>query len=92
MDRTLRSPQRIYAITTILWAIGLTAHCTWFVWSALTGPPSPDLYANHLSFILIVFLLIRVPFWLVGLMLVLIGEFSVFGRKRDLPSTDSVCN
>lgn len=92
MRKTFHPPQRIYTVTATLWAIGLVAHGAWFTWSALSGPPSPDLYANHLSFVLVVFLLIRVPLWLVILLLILIAEFAVFGRKYALPDTDSACD
>ena len=92
MHRTFRPPQRIYAFTVALWAVGLVAHGAWFAWSALSGPPSPDLYANHLSFVLVVFLLIRVPLWLIGLLLILIAEFVLFGRKHVFPDTDSTCD
>jgi len=92
MRRTFRPPQRIYTATALLWAVGLVAHGTWFTWSALSGPPSPDLYANHLSFVLVAFLLIRVPLWLIGLLLILIAEFAMFGRKRFLLDANSACD
>ena len=89
MCRTFRPPQRIYTATVALWAFGLVIHGTWFTGSALTGPPSPDLYANHLSFVLLIFLLFRAPLWLIGLLLILTAEFAVFGRKYTRPDTDS---
>lgn len=75
--------------TVALWSAGLVTHGAWFIVSALSGPPSPDLYANHLSFMLAVFLLFRVPLWLIGLLLILVAEFAVFGRKQPPPSPDS---
>ncbi|HEX7731283.1 MAG TPA: hypothetical protein VF415_01455 [Rhodanobacter sp.] len=92
MHRTFRSPQRIHTATALLWAAGLVAHGAWFTWSALSGPPSPDLYANHLSFVLVVFLLARVPLWLIGPLLMLIAEFAVLGRKYARSDTDSACD
>ncbi len=92
MYRTFRPPQRIYAATVILWALGMATHCAWFIWSALSGPPSPDLYANHLSFMLVVFLLFRAPLWLIGLLLILVGEFAMFGRKHTIPDEGRTCD
>ncbi|MEW9570771.1 hypothetical protein ABQJ54_03340 [Rhodanobacter sp. Si-c] len=70
----------------------MAIHCAWFIHQALAGPPSPDLYANHLSFVLVVFLFFRVPAWLAGLLLILLGEFAVFGRKRPPPGADGACS
>ena len=83
MDKPLRSPQVIYTATTALWGIGLLVHCAWRTFAALSGPPSPDLYANHISFQLVTFLLVWVPAWLLGLLLLLIGEFAIFGRRPN---------
>ena len=83
MRNLLRKPQAIYKITTILWLIGMLAHCLWRTYAALSGIPSPDLYANHVSFQLVMFLFFWVPVWLMGLLVILIGEFAFFGRKPN---------
>ncbi|EIL87728.1 hypothetical protein, partial [Rhodanobacter sp. 115] len=83
MRKSLRKPQTIYSATTVLWLIGMLAHCTWRTYAALSGPPSPDLYANHLSFQLVTFLVFLAPAWLIGLLVVLVVEFAVFGRKPN---------
>lgn len=92
MRGTSRAPQRIYAATTMLCAIGMATHFAWLIGQWLSGPPSPDLYANHLSFILGVFVLFWAPFWLLGLLLILVVEFAVFGRKQIPPDTDTPCD
>ncbi len=86
MRNTLRKPQTIYTATTCLWLVGMLAHCVWRTHAALSGPPSPDLYANHVSFQLVTFLVFWMPAWLIGLLLILVGEFAVFGRKPNQSS------
>jgi hypothetical protein len=86
MRKVLHFPQNLYAATAALWAIGLVSHCAWRTYSVLSGPPSPDLYANHISFQLVSFLLFFAPLWLLGLLLILIGEFAIFGRKPNSSS------
>jgi uncharacterized membrane protein len=83
MRRSLRKPQTIYTATTALWFIGMLAHCAWRTVTVLSSPPSPDLYANHVSFQLVTFLVFLVPAWLIGLLVILVGEFAVFGRKPN---------
>ena len=61
--------------------VGMVAHCVWRTHAALSGPPSPDLYANHVSFQLVAFLIVWVPAWLIGLLVALVGDFAIFGRK-----------
>lgn len=86
MRKVLRFPQSLYAATVALWAAGLVAHCIWRTYSVLSGPLRPDLYANHISFQVITFVLIFVPLWLLALLLVLISEFAIFGRKPNSSS------
>lgn len=81
MRKSLRKPQSLHAATTALWLVGMVAHCVWRTHAALSGPPSPDLYANHVSFQLVAFLIVWVPAWLIGLLVALVGEFAIFGRK-----------
>ncbi|BFI95798.1 MAG: hypothetical protein RSP_13080 [Rhodanobacter sp.] len=91
MRGTSRSSQSIYATTTAICAVGMVLHLAWMIWQWLSGPPSPDLYANHLSFILVVFLIFWTPIWLLGLLLILVVEFVIFGRKRVIPDMDNTC-
>lgn len=83
MRRAPRKPQTIYTATTALWLAGMLVHCLWRTQAVLSGPPDPDLYANHVSFQLVIFLLVWVPAWLIGLLVVLVGEFAIFGRKPN---------
>ena len=83
MRKSLRKPQAIYSATASLWFIDLLAHCVWRTHAALSGPPSPDLCANHLSFQLVTFLVFWVPAWLIGLLVILVVEFAIFGRKPN---------
>lgn len=83
MHKSLRKPQTIYTATTVLWLIGMLAHCVWRTHAALSGPPSLDLYANHVSFQIVMFIVFWVPVWLIGLFMILVGEFTIFGRKPN---------
>lgn len=83
MRNSLRKPQAIYKITTTLWFIGMLVHCVWRTYAALSGPPSFDLYANHVSFQLVMFLMFWAPAWLIGLLVILVGECVLFGRKPN---------
>ena len=71
---------RIFLGTVILWAIGVGCHASYYVHSVLSGPPSPDLYANSVGFQLVAFALLRLPVWLLSLVLLLVVEFSILGR------------
>jgi len=83
MCKLLSKPQVIYIATTVLWLVGVLSHCLLRTHLVLSGPPSPDLYANHVSFQLLTFLVVWVPAWLIGLLVLLVGEFAVFGRKPN---------
>lgn len=86
MRKSLHKPQAVYAGTIALWLVGMLSHCLLRTCAVLSGPPSPDLYANHVSFQLVTFLIVWVPAWLIGLLVILVGEFAIFGRKPDLLS------
>ena len=76
-------PPRIYALTLALWFVGMAVHCAWRTHAALSGPPDPDLYANDLSFQLIVFLFFWTPVWLIGLVAALLVEAVIFERQPN---------
>ena len=71
----------IFLGTVILWTIGVGCHASYYVHSVLSGPPSPDLYANGVGFQLVAFALARLPVWLLSLVLLLVAEFWILGRS-----------
>jgi hypothetical protein len=73
--------RRALILTIVLWALAVVSHAVWYVTSILSGPPSGDLYANHVSFQLLMFGLLRLPIWLIVLPLVIAIETAVAGKK-----------
>ena len=76
----------LYLATIALW-LGLCAAHFWFHATAILRDPSEtDLYALTWSFQLMAFLLVRFPFWLLGLILLLSVEIgcvrSTIHQKR----------
>ena len=59
-----------------------SSHAAWYVAIILSGPPSPDLYANTNGFQVTMFALLRLPLWLVVLSIVLAVESAVLAKKR----------
>ena len=75
------STQRIYQWSACAWATFVLAHLAFnlFTWSNL--PPSDEVYTNGVGFQIIAFALVSLPYWLGALLVVLLLEFAVFGRK-----------
>lgn len=81
MSKRMIPTQRIYRWSAYAWATLVLAHLAFnlFTWSNL--PPSDEVYANGVGFQIIAFALVSLPYWLGGLLVVLLLEFAVFGRK-----------
>ena len=77
----MNKPQKVYFLTVILWLMLVVCHAAWFVISILSGPPSPDLYANNWVFQIVVFVIFRFPVWLVLILVLLFVEFRLIGRQ-----------
>lgn len=73
--------QHIYLATSILWVLALLIHGSLHIYSTLSGPPDSDLYANSLGFQVIAYLFVWLPRFLGVLVVVLLLEFAIFGRK-----------
>ena len=77
-----RSPQRIYAATVVAWGALVVFHAAWHIHSALSGPPDPDIYANEWTFQVVAFSLVKLPYWIMALVVILLAEFFLFGEKE----------
>lgn len=77
--------QRIYLATALLWLVAVAAYGVWHVYSVLSGPPGPDVYANRVGFQIIAYVLVWLPRFLPVLVGVLLVEFVLFGRKTRSP-------
>jgi len=78
--RARRKPQEIYWWTLGLWVIAVACHLAWFVVEG-TSPQTDETYARGLVFQAVAFAFFRLPYWLGGLIAVLVLEFAIFGKK-----------
>lgn len=76
----MQRPKRIYGWTLALWAVAVVAHLVWFVVAASTYPPTDEAYTRLTLFQPAAFAVTRLPYWLGGLLVLLIAEFFIFGR------------
>ena len=76
-----RNPQQVYWVTVAVWALFMVGHMAWYVQRAFAALPTDEVYANGLGFQLVAFGLTRLPFWLLGLVALLLAEFVLFRRR-----------
>ncbi len=60
--------QRLVGLVAV-WLIGVSVWAVYYVHSVLSGPPSPDLYANNATFQLVAFGVVRLPIAIAVLLL-----------------------
>jgi hypothetical protein len=77
-----RNPQRIYAATVTAWGALVMCHAAWHIHSVLSGAPDPDTYANEWTFQVVAFSLVKLPYWVMTLVVILLAEFFLFGQKE----------
>ncbi len=88
--RYLRAkPSRLYWITILVWMMTLTFHATWTTYSVLAISPSPDLYANTVSFQLIAYGVFWLPPMLLLLVIVLVAEKNLLRHWPNASEVDS---
>ena len=64
------------------WLIGVSVWATYYVQSVLSGPPSPDLYANNAKFQLLAFGFVRLP---IAILVLVIGLGAVLRATGSGP-------
>ena len=67
--------------TVAVWLIVCLAYELDRIATFLALPPTGDLYAHDWGFQLLAFALFRFPVWLVGLLVILIVEFTLLTRR-----------
>ena len=72
----------MYAATAAAWSVLVFCHAAWRIYSVLSGPPDPDTYANDWQFQVLAFAIVKLPYWLMALIVVLLAEFAIFGRSE----------
>jgi ABC-type Fe3+-siderophore transport system permease subunit len=76
-----RNPQQIYWASVAVWGLFVVGHLVWHLWRAFAALPTDEVYANGLGFQLAAFGLTKLPFWLLGLVALLLAEFFLFRRR-----------
>ncbi|MBC5765226.1 hypothetical protein [Ramlibacter albus] len=85
----MKQPQRVYRWTLAAWVLVVVLHLALYLVEASQWPSSDEVYTQLVSFQVVVFALTVLPYWLGGLLLVLIVEFAAFGRVlRNRPRGD----
>lgn len=75
-------PQNVYRWTAIAWLACVIAHLIWAVLQQRNAPPTDEIYTRMLSFQIASFTLTSFPYWLGALLVILVIEFAIFGRKK----------
>lgn len=83
----MASSQRIYKWSVCAWATFVLVHLAFNLLTWWNIPPSDEVYTNGVGFQIIAFTVVSLPYWLGALLVVLLLEFAVFGRKASLPSS-----
>lgn len=73
-----RKPQVIYTASLLFWLLSVSVH---FSWHLFLGEPSDELYSNSLVFQVVAFSLTKLPYWITGLVALLLAEFFVLRRR-----------
>ena len=76
----MRKAQTIYLWMTLVWLTCVTAHLICSVLSSLAAPQVDEVYTQTLTFQAISFVLLNLPYWLLGLIALLVLEFAVVGH------------
>ena len=78
-----RNPQQVYLASFLIWILFVAAHLVRYLLDVSVALPTDEVYANWLSFQLVAFGLTRFPFWLLGLIALLVAEICLLRRRRD---------
>ena len=77
----MRRPISMYVTTTLVWGAMLLAHLAVYLDEAFSALPTDEVYANSAMFQVVAFGLTRMPYWIIGLLVVLSLEFATVGRR-----------
>lgn len=78
----MKRRQRIYWWTLGIWLAAVFVHFGWYLAESNRQPATDEVYAQMLWFQVAAFVATKMPYWLVGLLILLFGEFVAFGRAR----------
>ncbi|WP_036840165.1 hypothetical protein [Polaromonas sp. CF318] len=76
-----RNHRYLYRLSLATWASLLVGHLFWYLYQAFAAFPIDETYTNGIGFQLLAFGLMKLPFWLLALVMVLLIEFFLFGRR-----------
>lgn len=77
-DSPFRKPEAIYTASLLFWLLLVSVH---FGWHLLSTKPSDELYSNSLAFQAVAFSLTKLPYWITGLLVILLVEFFALRRR-----------
>ena len=84
-SKSVISKKTLISATVAVWFVVCLAYELHRIATFLALPPSGDLYAHGWGFQLLAFAVFRFPIWLVGLLVILVVEFTLL--KRRTPQT-----
>jgi len=82
-DTSIISKSALVALTIVVWLIACLAYELHRISAILALPPSGDLYAHSWGFQLGVFAVLRLPVWIVALLVVFVVEFALLTRRAS---------
>ncbi len=65
-----------------MWGLAVVVHLVCYVIAANAQAPTDEVYTQLLSFQVAAFALMRFPYWIGAILMVLVMEFAVFGRTE----------
>src|SRR5450830_836601 len=74
-----KKPQAIYTASSLFWLLLVSVHFGWHIFSA--QPSSDELYSNSFGFQIVAFSLLKLPYWVIGLVVILLTEFFALRRR-----------
>jgi hypothetical protein len=74
-----KKPQAIYTASSLFWLLLVSVHFGWYILSA--QPSSDELYSNSFGFQIVAFSLLKLPYWVMGLVVILLTEFFALRRR-----------
>lgn len=78
----MQKHRRVLAITGWVWVGLVGVDAAWYLARAFRVLPTDEVYANSVSFQLIAYGVTRLPFWMLGLFVVVVGELVWLSSRR----------
>jgi len=73
---------KVILLTVLLWLLGTGLYAYYYIVTILNSPEGGDAYAMNWQFQLMAFSIVRLPFLILALVLLLIGTLSLFEYNK----------